>query len=54
MIPNWVLMLNIVLGVFGIYLGIRIFRNQMKIGKGIAYNSLVLIIGIDTQFLVSL
>lgn len=45
MYPDWVLGLNAILGLIGIYLGIKLIRQRMKIKYAIVINGLLFIFG---------
>lgn len=45
MYPDWVLILNAVLGLLGIYIGINLIRQRMKIKYAILINGLLFIFG---------
>jgi len=45
MYPDWVLILNAVLGLIGIYIGINLIRQRMKIKYAILLNGLLFIFG---------
>jgi len=45
MYPDWVLLLNSVLGLIGFFIGIRVIRLKTKIKQGILIDSLILLGG---------
>jgi len=45
MYPDWVLVLNAVLGLIGVYIGINLIRQRMKIKYAILINGLLFIFG---------
>lgn len=45
MYPDWVLVLNAILGLIGIYIGTRLIRQRMKIKYAILINALLFIFG---------
>jgi hypothetical protein len=45
MIPNWIIVVNILLGIVGIHTGLWIYRNKLKIWKGYVLQITILIFG---------
>jgi len=45
MIPNWILILNMLLGIIGIFIGVKTYKGTLKIWKGYAWLIAILILG---------
>jgi len=52
MYPDWVLILNAILGLLGILIGINLVRQRMKIKYAILINGLLLIFGALIKLLI--
>lgn len=46
MYPDWVLILNAVLGLIGIYIGVNLIRQRMKLKYAIIINGFLFIFGV--------
>lgn len=51
MLPDWLLTLNIIFSLIGIFFGIKIARKQLEIRKGILMNLLIWLLGGILNFL---
>jgi len=51
MLPDWLLTLNIIFSLIGIFFGIKITRKQLEIRKGILMNLLIWFLGGILNFL---
>lgn len=50
MIPNWILILNTLLALIGIFIGFKIKSSSLKLWKGLTINILLIFLGILIEF----
>ena len=53
MIPDWLLILNSILGLVGIFIGLSIIRQKIMIKKGILIDLLIFLTGISLQIIIT-
>lgn len=53
-IPNWVLLLNLIVGAGGVYIGTRIIQHSIQIKRGILIGIILIAISLLSNFLVML
>ena len=51
MIPNWILVLNILLGIIGIFIGVKTYKGTLKIWQGYLLLITILILGSSLEMI---
>lgn len=45
MVPDWILVLNMLLGIIGIFIGVNTYKSKLKIWKGYLWLIVIFILG---------